>query len=1165
MVNKKIQLDFTEEGLCEKIEVVQGDTGRVLVCNIIGVDMTNVSARFYAVKNSGKEIYNNCTVSQNTVTIELTEQTLAEVGIVKCQLDLRKGNQKVQSFIFDIDVTASLMAQSEYLSSDEYKVVDDLADKVEKNENKIAELDDKKANKDDYGSPLKAKTVAEMTDKKKVYVYVGTETGYINGNWYTWEETAWISGGVYNSAAIQTDKTLTQSDKAADSAIVGQQIGSLKESKVSSNQGEENSGKYLSIGEDGNIKLSDPPNNGGEIEDENGNKYLIYVKEDGTIGLKKQLSMFPGKNIVSDINYGEFEQQSDNRYAAKDKITKEIIYGHNTGNLSPYKSFQTGISYIPTKALEKMIANESGNYTFVMVQNSNGGDTSNISVSILEETSVTSINEFGAQGWNTITNQLLSIPYTDNSDEAKTYTVAKTESSVLRTDLKGVKENWNKNINAFVFKNDGTISIIMNGTLVRKYSAPEDFKKWNMGAIATSNWNLGTYRKNVVLNNKVEGIILNDILTENDIENYYKYLNSSVKANGFVSQNEIYLQVGDDAYFEYKILPDGYLGSANIAVEDNTVARVDGDRIIALKNGTTNLILKCDDIVKSIPVVVGKQVSDSAQNNIEALATKDVDTIIIVNEDDLPQKMNVGDEFAVYALGINTASDIPYSVSEQNMVVYESSNPDVCSVEYGVLKANKKGTAVITISSVKNKNATTSLTVNVDDVKEEIIAERDIYRVDDRSYDIYNNESNAENTTKGIKKALLYASEQGYKKIIFNYGSYLIDPAFCPIKIPENLIVDFNRSVLKPYANNQYISGKKIYCMFDADDANNSKVINAKIYGENYYGSNYHVEGETSLSFNSCENLTIEDCEFSYGPGFNLSWGYSWVIDGKDTRTPFRLDNVEIGNIDDSGNNDDVNTTGRFRSKNFIDISKLKNTFGLGNMQGYQGYLYMSSRLYNIYFYDDSGTFLSCKKWCVQYQEYKLPENAKKAKIVFFQSAMPTKSEGDFNSIAMLYSLKQPKNAKIKNCTFKENVSTAICPQGGKNIIIENCTFENNGLLDPASTIDWEDGRIHIQGHILRHNTFTKTDSKWNGMLNIINGRDITIHDNKIMVPFFNGSESQNSRIYRNVFNVTQSSNLSLQSKTDMIFCGNVYNHEPTTKQPVGGNIIQADNVLVES
>lgn len=230
MINEKIQLDFTEEGLREKIEVVQGDTGRVLVCNVIGVDMTNVSARFYAIKKSGKEIYNNCLVAGNEVTIDLTEQTLAETGIVKCQLDLRKGSQKVQSFIFNITVTESLMAQSEYLSSNEYRVIDNLAGEVEDNKKKIAELDDKKANKDDYGSPLTASTVSAMTDKKKVYVYTGSESGYTAGNWYSWNGTAWVPGGVYNSAAIKTDKTLTQSGKAADSAIVGQQIGGLKES-----------------------------------------------------------------------------------------------------------------------------------------------------------------------------------------------------------------------------------------------------------------------------------------------------------------------------------------------------------------------------------------------------------------------------------------------------------------------------------------------------------------------------------------------------------------------------------------------------------------------------------------------------------------------------------------------------------------------------------------------------------------------------------------------------------------------------------------------------------------------------------------------------------------------------------------------------------------------
>lgn len=92
------------------------------------------------------------------------------------------------------------------------------------------------------GAPYIATTVAGMTDKTRVYVYQGSESGYTSGNWYYWNGSAWTSGGTYNSAAVDTDKTLTQSDKPADSAVVGQQIGSLKESKItkfySSNQGE---------------------------------------------------------------------------------------------------------------------------------------------------------------------------------------------------------------------------------------------------------------------------------------------------------------------------------------------------------------------------------------------------------------------------------------------------------------------------------------------------------------------------------------------------------------------------------------------------------------------------------------------------------------------------------------------------------------------------------------------------------------------------------------------------------------------------------------------------------------------------------------------------------------------------------------------------------------
>lgn len=73
-----------------------------------------------------------------------------------------------------------------------------------------------------YAGAKAAATVADMTDHNQIYVYVGSETGYTNGNWYYWNGTAWVSGGVYNSTALETDKTLTVSGAAADAAITGE-------------------------------------------------------------------------------------------------------------------------------------------------------------------------------------------------------------------------------------------------------------------------------------------------------------------------------------------------------------------------------------------------------------------------------------------------------------------------------------------------------------------------------------------------------------------------------------------------------------------------------------------------------------------------------------------------------------------------------------------------------------------------------------------------------------------------------------------------------------------------------------------------------------------------------------------------------------------------------
>lgn len=74
------------------------------------------------------------------------------------------------------------------------------------------------------GSPLKADTAVKMTNVNKIYVYTGNETGYIRGHWYYYDGNAWADGGVYGSGVIETDKTLSIADRAADAKAAGDAI-----------------------------------------------------------------------------------------------------------------------------------------------------------------------------------------------------------------------------------------------------------------------------------------------------------------------------------------------------------------------------------------------------------------------------------------------------------------------------------------------------------------------------------------------------------------------------------------------------------------------------------------------------------------------------------------------------------------------------------------------------------------------------------------------------------------------------------------------------------------------------------------------------------------------------------------------------------------------------
>lgn len=157
----------------------------------------------------------------------------------------------------------------------------------------------KQAISEKLGAPYAASTVSSMTDRTRIYVYTGDESGYTKGNWYYWNGSSWVSGGVYNSVAVETDKTLTVAGKAADGEVVGQEIGSLKEDLGNYQDVNNNRFEHENIDNGSTIKNSSIDyNNGGVISPGFG----VRVKTDAPIiSISTKIKASASDNLICSI------------------------------------------------------------------------------------------------------------------------------------------------------------------------------------------------------------------------------------------------------------------------------------------------------------------------------------------------------------------------------------------------------------------------------------------------------------------------------------------------------------------------------------------------------------------------------------------------------------------------------------------------------------------------------------------------------------------------------------------------------------------------------------------------------------------------------------------------------------------------------------------------
>lgn len=132
MLRQTLNVQAARLGLFPVVDAVQGDSGRVLACRLTDFTIpAGSTARIYAVKPSGAQIYNVATVNGNIVEVELTTQMLAELGKTICQVEIENGDERVTSFDFAIHVAKSRVDGSAIESKDEFTTLETAIDNAE--------------------------------------------------------------------------------------------------------------------------------------------------------------------------------------------------------------------------------------------------------------------------------------------------------------------------------------------------------------------------------------------------------------------------------------------------------------------------------------------------------------------------------------------------------------------------------------------------------------------------------------------------------------------------------------------------------------------------------------------------------------------------------------------------------------------------------------------------------------------------------------------------------------------------------------------------------------------------------------------------------------------------------------------------------------------------
>ena len=336
--------------------------------------------------------------------------------------------------------------------------------------------------------------------------------------------------------------------------------------------------------------------------------------------------------------------------------------------------------------------------------------------------------------------------------------------------------------------------------------------------------------------------------------------------------------------------------------------------------------------------------------------------------------------------------------------------------------------------------------------------------------------------------------------------NYPLNALLYDVKIYEYRTVDSN-------AENIILENGRLLGDRYITDAND-EYIKEKLFNEKY-GKNWSAIQKTegtqnidiSYGYNiGCRNMVIGD-----SIGFNIAIG-----NGKQLNCYYPNANLfEYGAFDDNGNKIDKDNYARFSTPISVNIDASPYFIITDPTFSTIYYYGFTSRLIDVYCYDENMNFLKALKGKFRHGLLKAPEGTKyiNLSVPLAGQTLPIKGNSDFsNCITAIKFMYPTKKCFIKNCEIRNNYSCGIA-HSGMGVLIEGCRFYNNMGRMPWCDIDSEDGWVRMQNNIFRNNTF----ESYHGVI-MCSGTNYVFKNNTFNCPYTQYSDCQYFKLIGNTF-----------------------------------------------